>query len=44
MDVKNITFKCVDWVDLAQDRGTGASFREYGDESYVSLQCEEFIE
>jgi hypothetical protein len=35
MDIKYIVFKCVDWVDLAQDRGNGASFREYGDGFYI---------
>ena len=44
MDIKYTGFKCVDWVDLAQHRGKAASFREYGNESYVSIQREELLE
>jgi hypothetical protein len=43
MDIKEISWLGVDWIDLAEDRHMWAGFYEPGDEILGSVRCVELL-
>jgi hypothetical protein len=44
MDLREISWDGMDWVDLAQDRDQWRALFEYGNESSGSIKCWEVLE
>jgi hypothetical protein len=44
IDLREIEWRDMDWIDLAQDRGSMEGSCEYGNEPSCSINCWEFLE
>jgi hypothetical protein len=44
MDVQEMEWDCMDWIDLSQNREVGGGFCECVDESLGSIKCREFLD
>jgi len=44
MDLQEVGFGGVDWIELVQDRGQVAGICECGNEPSGSIQCGEFLD
>ena len=44
MDLQEVGSGCMDWIDLAQDRGQVAGTCECGNERSGSIKCGEFFD
>jgi hypothetical protein len=44
MDLREIRWGGMNWIDLAQDRGPVESYREDGNEALGSIKCWETLE
>jgi hypothetical protein len=43
MDLQEVRWRCIDWIDMAQDRGKVACSCECGNEPSGSIKCGEFL-